>query len=123
MKILIFYASYGGGHLNAAKSIHEFLKNHYKELDVELIDCMKYVNKTIEKMTTKAYNEMAKKAPWAWGRIYSDAQKGPLAHIKRETTRFNCFYTSFRKSNVQLLKKKEKNICKNCHNHDRFCTT
>lgn len=81
MKILIFYASYGGGHLNAAKSIHEFLKKHYKEHDVELIDCMKYVNKTIEKMTTKAYNEMAKKVPWAWGRIYSDSQKGPLAHI------------------------------------------
>ncbi len=24
---------------------------------------------------------MAKKVPWAWGKIYSDAQKGPLAHI------------------------------------------
>ena len=64
MKILIFYASYGGGHFNAAKSIYECLKNDYKDknMDVELIDCMKYVNKTIEKMTTKAYNEMAKKA-------------------------------------------------------------
>ena len=51
-----------------------------------MIDCMKYVNKTIEKVTTAAYREMAKKAPWAWGRIYSDAQKGPLAHI---TTRSN----------------------------------
>ena len=81
MKILIFYASYGGGHINAAKSINEYLKNNYKNIDVELIDCMKYVNKTIEKMTTKAYNGMAKKAPWAWGRIYSDSQKGPLAHI------------------------------------------
>ena len=86
MKILIFYASYGGGHLNAAKSINECLKNNYKNVDVELIDCMKYVNKTIEKVTTKAYTEMAKKAPWAWGRIYSDSQKGPLAHI---TTRSN----------------------------------
>ncbi len=81
MKILIFYASYGGGHINAAKSINEYLKNNYKSIDVELIDCMKYVNKTIEKMTTKAYNGMAKKVPWAWGRIYSDSQKGPLAHI------------------------------------------
>ena len=83
MKILIFYASYGGGHLNAAKSIHDCLKNDYKDknIDVELIDCMKYVNKALEKMTTKAYNEMAKKMPWAWGRIYSDSQRGPLAHI------------------------------------------
>ena len=90
MKILIFYASYGGGHFNAAKSIHECLKNDYKDknIDVELIDCMKYVNKTIEKMTTKAYNEMAKKAPWAWGRIYSDSQKGPLAHITSRSNKF-----------------------------------
>ena len=86
MKVLIFYASYGGGHLNAAKSIENRIRTNYKEIDVELIDCMKYVNKTIEKVTTAAYREMAKKAPWAWGRIYSDAQKGPLAHI---TTRSN----------------------------------
>ena len=88
MKILIFYASYGGGHINAAKSIHECLRKKYKDINVELIDCMKYVNKTIEKMTTKAYNEMAKKAPWAWGRIYSDSQKGPLAHITSRSNKF-----------------------------------
>ena len=81
MKVIIFYASYGGGHLNAAKSIQECILNNYKEIDVELIDCMKYVNITIEKITTAAYREMAKKAPWAWGRIYADSQKGPLAHI------------------------------------------
>lgn len=86
MKVLIFYASYGGGHLNAAKSIENCIKTNYKDINVEMIDCMKYVNKTIEKVTTAAYREMAKKAPWAWGRIYSDAQKGPLAHI---TTRSN----------------------------------
>ncbi len=86
MKVLIFYASYGGGHLNAAKSLENCIKTNYKNIDVELIDCMKYVNKTIEKVTTAAYRGMAKKIPWAWGKIYSDAQKGPLAHI---TTRSN----------------------------------
>ena len=87
MKILIFYASYGGGHLNAAKSIENCIKNNYKNIDVELIDCMKYVNKTIEKVTTAAYREMAKKVPWAWGRIYSDSQKGPLAHISTRSNK------------------------------------
>lgn len=88
MKILIFYASYGGGHLNAAKSINNCLIENYKNIDVELIDCMKYVNKTIEKMTTTAYNQMAKKAPWAWGKIYADSQKGPLAHISSRSNKF-----------------------------------
>ena len=83
-KVIIFYASYGGGHLNAAKSIQECIINNYKDIDVELIDCMKYVNITIEKA---AYREMAKKAPWAWGRIYNDSQKGPLAHISSRSNK------------------------------------
>lgn len=87
MKILIFYASYGGGHLNAAKSIQNYIQSNFKDIDLELIDCMKYVNKTIEKITTAAYREMAKKAPWAWGRIYSDSQKGPLAHISTRSNK------------------------------------
>ena len=87
MKVIIFYASYGGGHLNAAKYIQECILNNYKEIDVELIDCMKYVNITIEKITTAAYREMAKKAPWAWGRIYADSQKGPLAHISSRSNK------------------------------------
>ena len=80
-KILIFYASYGGGHLNAAKSIKECIDNNYSNCETELIDCMKYVNKPIEIVTTAAYREKAKKMPWAWGKIYSDSKKGPLAHI------------------------------------------
>jgi processive 1,2-diacylglycerol beta-glucosyltransferase len=81
MKVLIFYASYGGGHLGAARSIEDSLKSQHPEFDVELIDCMKYVNFTIEKITSATYRELAKKAPWAWGRIYHDSQKGPLAHL------------------------------------------
>lgn len=80
-KILIFYASFGGGHLSAAKAIENYLIENFTDVNVELIDCMKYVNKTIEKISTTAYKEMAKKAPWIWGKIYNDAQKGPIAHI------------------------------------------
>ena len=109
MKVLIFYASYGGGHLNAAKSIENCIKNNYKDIDVKLIDCMKYVNKTIEKVTTAAYREMAKKAPWAWGRIYSDAQKGPLAHI---TTRSNKFMAI---KLLRLLREKEPDLIISTH--------
>lgn len=85
--ILIFYASYGGGHLNAAKSIHEYILNHYEDNNIELIDCMKYVNKTVEKVSTAAYREAAKKVPWVWGRIYSDSQKGPLAHLSTRSNK------------------------------------
>lgn len=86
-KVLIFYASYGGGHLSAAKSIKEYISSDYPDVDAELIDCMKYINKGIEKVTTTAYKEMAKNAPWAWGRVYYKSQKGPLAQISSSSNK------------------------------------
>ena len=80
-KVLIFYASYGGGHLSAANAINDYIKNNYEDVETEIIDCMKYVNKHLEKVTTTAYKEMAKKAPWAWGTIYYTSQKGPVAEL------------------------------------------
>lgn len=108
-KILIFYASYGGGHLNAAKSIQEYIDNNYIDFETELIDCMKYVNKPIEKITTAAYREMAKKLPWAWGKIYSDSQKGPLAHI---SSRSNIIFAI---KLLKLLREKEPDIIISTH--------
>ena len=80
-KVLFFYASYGGGHLSAAKSVESVINEKYPNIETKLVDCMKYVNKGVEKITTGAYRQMAKKAPWAWGRIYNASQKGLLAHI------------------------------------------
>ena len=109
MKILIFYASYGGGHLNAAKSINDYIISNYPNYDVELIDCMKYVNKTIEKLTTAAYREMAKKAPWAWGKIYSDSQKGPLAHLSSRSNKIMAIKL------LRLLREKQPDVIISTH--------
>ena len=94
-KIIIFYASFGGGHLSAAKSIENYIQNNFPENEVLMIDCVKYINKTIEKLSTTAYIEITKKIPWAWGKIYNDSQKGTLAHI---SSRANAFMA------VKLLK-------------------
>lgn len=111
MKILIFYASYGGGHLKAAESINEYILNNYKDknIEVELIDCMKYVNKAIEKMTTAAYREMAKKMPWAWGKIYNDSQKGPLAHISSRSNKIMAIKL------LRLLREKQPDLIISTH--------
>ena len=74
-KILILYASYGGGHLSAAKSIQTYLENHHPEVQSEIIDCIKYISKSLDKLTTSAYREMAKKLPSLWGKVYFDSQK------------------------------------------------
>ena len=108
-KVLIFYASFGGGHLSAARSIEKYLIKNYKEIDVELIDCMKYVNKAFEKISTTAYKEMAKKMPWAWGKIYSSSQKGPLAHISSKANSFMAIKL------LKLLREKKPDIVISTH--------
>ena len=108
-KVLIFYASYGGGHLNAAKSLKECIDANYSDCETEMIDCMKYVNKPIEIITTAAYREMAKKLPWAWGKIYSDSQKGPLAHISSRSNKI------FAIKLLKLLRDKKPDIIISTH--------
>ncbi len=80
-KVLIFYASYGGGHLSAAKSIKQFIDENYSDVQTEMIDCVKYVNKALDKITTAAYRQMAKKAPWAWEKVYYKSQGGLLGKV------------------------------------------
>lgn len=108
-KILIFYASYGGGHISAARSIKEYFEKNEKEIQVELIDCIAYINEFVNKVTTKAYSEMAKKAPWAWGKVYSHSQKGTLARISNTSNKLMA-----RKLN-RLLQEKDPDLIISTH--------
>lgn len=86
-KILVLYASYGGGHLSAAKSISQYIEENYPNVQVNMVDCMKSINKALEKVTTGAYREMAKRTPKLWGKVYSGSQKGLLSGISKNTNR------------------------------------
>ncbi len=85
-KILILYAAYGGGHYSAAKSIKKYLDDNY-EVQTEIIDCIEYINKVLNKLTTNAYKEMAKKVPSLWGKVYANSQKGILGHVSSRTNK------------------------------------
>lgn len=74
-KILIFYGSYGGGHLSAARNIKEYIDINYKETEIMMVDCVEYINKALNKVTTKAYSDMAKNAHWMWGKVYYSADE------------------------------------------------
>lgn len=86
-KILIFYASYGGGHLSAANSIKECLETNYTNIQIEVIDCIRYINRMLNKVTTGAYNEMAKDIPNLWGKVYAGSQKGLLSSVSKGTNK------------------------------------
>lgn len=89
MKIIIFYAAYGGGHLSAANGIKEEIQKRHPECEIEMIDCMEYLSKPINYITVKSYEGMAKRMPKTWGRVYKASRKGIVAGISNS---FNKIY-------------------------------
>ena len=108
-KILILYGSYGGGHKSAANAIKQYIETNYKDKQVEMIDCIEYISKTINKLTTGAYNQMAKKAPWAWKRVYFNSEKGLLSKISNGTNALMA------KKLYHLIEKENPNIIISTH--------
>lgn len=86
-KILIFYGSYGAGHLSAARSIKEYIDNNFENTETMLVDCIEYINKTLNKVSTKTYDELSKKVPWAWEKVYSSSQAGPLSKVSNTSNK------------------------------------
>lgn len=87
-KIIVFYASYGGGHLSAARSIKDFIDNNYDEVETELIDCIEYISKPINSVTTYAYKWMGKNSPKLWGKVYNNSQNGLLGKFSSAANRY-----------------------------------
>lgn len=90
-KVLIFYGSYGGGHLSAARAINEYIKANYSDVETNIVDCVEYVNKFVNKITTKAYSDMAKRVPWAWGYVYKKSEKGIIAKFSNDSNKLMAY--------------------------------
>lgn len=84
-KILIFYGSYGGGHLSAARSIKEYIDTNYSDVETCMVDCIEYINRVLNKVTTKAYSGMATNAHWIWKKVYYGAENGAFAKVNDKT--------------------------------------
>ena len=142
-KVLILYGAYGGGHLSAAKTICKQLENKYKDnVEVTMVDCIEYINKYVNKVSTEAYKELAKKAPWVWKQVYKSARHGPVSHISTTTNKLMSYKLNlliqeenpdliisthpFATQMCAMLKEKEKIDCKlatiltDYHIHDQW---
>lgn len=86
-KILIFYGSYGGGHLSAARAIKEYIDKNYEDCETVLVDCIEYINRLLNKVTRKVYSDFAKNAPWAWEYLYKSGEYGVAAKASELSTR------------------------------------
>lgn len=80
-KVLIFYGSYGAGHFSAAHSIKEYIDANYKDTETKIVDCIEYINKYYNKITTKTYDELSRKMPMAWKGVYYGSETWPILHL------------------------------------------
>ncbi|MBR3614539.1 MAG: UDP-N-acetylglucosamine 2-epimerase [Clostridia bacterium] len=142
-KVLILYGAYGGGHLSAAKTICKHLEDHYKDdINVTMVDCIEYINKYVNKVSTEAYKELAKKVPWVWKHVYKSARHGPVSYISTTTNKLMSYKLNaliqeenpdliisthpFATQMCVMLKEKEKIDCKlatiltDYHIHDQW---
>jgi len=87
-KIVIFYASYGGGHLSAANSIKEYINTNYSNCQTYLIDCVKSISKPVNSATTSSYKWLTKNSPKLWGHVYDNSNKGFLGKISTSANHY-----------------------------------
>lgn len=88
MNILLFYASYGSGHLSAASAIEQYIKEHYPNHKTLKIDCVEYINRSINKISTSAYKNIILKTPLLWGQVYKLLKNDAILDITQFSNRF-----------------------------------
>lgn len=74
-KIILLYASIGGGHYKAADGVKNYLLENYPNHEVEMVDALKYTNKVVDKIIITAYVNMARYSPKFWGELYKFSEK------------------------------------------------
>lgn len=75
MNILFLAVSAGGGHLQAAEAIKEYMEENYSESKSRIIDAYKYISPIIDKVVIGGYLKTLKNSPKLWGKLYEMAEK------------------------------------------------
>jgi processive 1,2-diacylglycerol beta-glucosyltransferase len=77
LRVLIFSASFGAGHVRAAEALIEALKNREPEADIDHVDFGVFLSRTFNTMLKSTYIEMIKHTPKLWGKFYYRTAKIP----------------------------------------------
>lgn len=82
MKVLIFSAATGGGHLRTAQALEQYLNHHVTDVQVKVVDAFKEVNYLYDKVVCGGYHFVATKIPSLFGRMYhSTNDNSPLSRL------------------------------------------
>lgn len=89
MRVLIFTAATGGGHMRTSKAMESYLTKYLPDTEVKIIDAIKEVNKLVDKIICGGYEFMAMKTPRLYGFMYNQTQKESL-DISRPLSAMAC---------------------------------
>jgi len=88
-KILVSYASAGGGHLSASKAIAEAIKEKDPQSEVEIVDILSFTPSIFRLIYSNGYLFLANRVPFLWGLLFT--AKEDFSNISRG----NFFYRFF----------------------------
>jgi len=78
MKILVLSATTGAGHMKAAEAIKKDLESKDGDIEVYIVDAIKYINTILNWIIVKGYIGSVKYAPRVFGKLYYDTDKDSL---------------------------------------------
>ncbi len=90
MKVIIFYAKTGGGHLSACKSLEESLNS--LNIPVVTLDSLEFAGHLVSKEVCSAYTYIVKSVPELFGALYNAGEKISDHNKKSIIYKLNSFY-------------------------------
>lgn len=86
--VLVLAASYGGGHLQAARALLEGFRLTYPELRCALLNYFKELSPTANRLVEISYRQAVLKAPLLWKEFYRlTGRAGPESRVQRRLSR------------------------------------
>lgn len=74
LRVLVFSASFGGGHIKAAEALIQALKNDNRETEVIHEDFMGLYSRAFNKVIKSSYINIIKRTPKLWGTLYQSTK-------------------------------------------------
>jgi processive 1,2-diacylglycerol beta-glucosyltransferase len=74
VKVLALTISAGKGHNKAAEALKTYFSKNNKNVDMEVVDALKYINPIVDKLIVGSYLKSLKKTPLLYGKLYEYAE-------------------------------------------------
>lgn len=75
LRVLIFSATFGAGHVRAAEAIIESIRTIEPDAEIKHLDCWAILNKGFNAVARDFYIGMIKRTPKLWGKLYYGTAK------------------------------------------------